>query len=178
MMTVRPAQEQDLPHLPEIEAATAKLFAPLGLDELFSPSADRLAQIRPYFDAGHIWVAVYDDGDPVGFAMAAVIDGGAHLEEVDVLPDYGRRGIGSALIERVCQWARDHELATIALSTQKNVPWNMPFYEKLGFVVVPDGKLTAAYLELRQHERALGLPVEDRVIMKKIIKHPPRAATR
>ena len=116
-----------------------------------------------------MWVAEIDGGDPVGHAMAGIIDGQAHLEEVDVLPAYGRRGIGSALIETVCQWAIDAGFTEITLSTQKNVPWNMPYYEKLGFVAIPENELSPAYKELRQHERELGLPVEDRVIMKKTL---------
>ena len=124
--------------------------------------------MRPYFDANRIWVAEVD-GKVVGFAMAGVIDGGAHLEEVDVLPAYGRRGIGSALIETVCGWAINQGFDTITLSTQKNIPWNQPYYEKLGFVVVPKDALTPAYVKLRQHERDIGLPVEDRVIMQKTL---------
>jgi GNAT superfamily N-acetyltransferase len=163
---IRLAKERDLPHLPQIEERTAQMFAPFGLDELFAPGPNRLDEMRPYFDANHIWVAEVD-GTPIGFAMAKVVDGNAHLEEVDVLPEYGRQGIGRALIERVCQWAVEQGFSAITLSTQKNIPWNMPFYEKLGFVVMET--LSPAYQQLRDHERELGLPVEDRVIMQKIL---------
>jgi GNAT superfamily N-acetyltransferase len=165
---IRLANEGDLPHLPKIEERTAQLFAPFGLDELFRPDANRLDEMRPYFDANRIWVAEAD-GTPIGFAMAKVVDENAHLEEVDVLPEYGRQGIGSALIETVCQWAISQKFLAITLSTQKNIPWNMPYYEKLGFVIIPQDKLTPAYQKLRAHERELGLPVDDRLIMKKML---------
>jgi GNAT superfamily N-acetyltransferase len=164
--SIRLAKDEDLPHLPKIEEQAAQLFAPFGLYELFRPDETSLDEIRPNFDENRIWVAEIA-GAPVGFAMAKVVDENAHLEEIDVLPEYGRQGIGSALIETVCQWAVEHGFSTMTLSTQKNVPWNLPYYEKLGFVVIPEDKLTPAYRELRQHERELGLPVEDRVIMKK-----------
>jgi len=166
-MKIRPAKEDDLSHLPKIEARAAQLFAPFGLGELFQPGPNRLAEIRPYFDAQRMWVAEVDDA-PIGFAMATVIDGQAHLEEVDVLPEFGRQGIGSALIGRVCQWAVEQKFPAITLSTQKNIPWNLPYYEKMGFAVIAEDELTPAYQKLRDHERELGLPVEDRVIMRKV----------
>jgi len=54
---------------------------------------------------GHLWVALTDDV-PVGFAHAELIARDAvHLEEIDVHPDHGRRGLGAKLVLRVCEWA-------------------------------------------------------------------------
>ena len=50
------------------------------------------------------WVAVDDLGAVIGFAMAWVIDGEGHLDELAVAPAHGRRGVGRALVDEVLAW--------------------------------------------------------------------------
>ncbi len=164
MAIIRLAQPADLPHLPEIERQAATLFVPYGLGELFGAETVTLDEFAQYQREGRLWVALVDD-KPVGFIIASTVEGDAHINEVDVLPAYGGQGIGRALIETVCDWAKVHQLPRITLSTQANIPWNAPFYAKLGFEILPQSEWTPAYHALRQHEIELGLPVQDRVFM-------------
>ena len=136
MVMIRLATEADLPHLPEIETQAATLFTSVDLAGLFAADTLSLDQYRAYQQAGRLWVALEDDR-PVGFIAMSFIEDHAHIDEVDVHPDYGRRGVGRALIETVCGWAASHNCTAVTLSTQSNVPWNRPFYEKLGFKVMP-----------------------------------------
>lgn len=168
MAEIRLAQPADLPHLPEIEQQAATLFEAVGLSELFASSTVSAAEFAEYQQAQRLWVAIEDDR-PVGFIIASTIDGDVHINEVDVLPAYGRRGIGRALVEAVCQWAKARGLSRVTLSTQTNVPWNAPFYARLGFEVMPEAEWSAAYHALRQHEADLGLPIADRVLMKRAL---------
>lgn len=46
-----------------------------------------------------LWVAIDSQEQRLGFALAGVVAGSAHLEELDVVPEYGRQGIGTALAE-------------------------------------------------------------------------------
>lgn len=163
---IRLAIETDLHHLPEIEKAAAKLFESVGLYELFSSHTSAIETYREYMKKKQLWVAVADE-KPVGFALASTIDNHAYLSEIDVHPHYGKRGIGKALVETVCEWAQEQGFEAITLSTQKNVAWNAPFYAKLGFEIMPPETWTAPYHELRAKEAELGLPVEDRVLMIK-----------
>ena len=64
-----------------------------------------------------------------------------HLEEVDVHPDHGRRGVGTALVRAVCDWVRRSGHAEITLTTFRALPWNMPFYRRLGFEEMRDDAL-------------------------------------
>ena len=48
----------------------------------------------------------------------------------------------------------------------RDVPWNAPYYERLGFVVLRDDELPAALAELRRLEVEHGLPGERRVSMR------------
>ena len=40
------------------------------------------------------------------------------------------------LIRRVAEWARDGGYETLLLSTFSDVPWNAPYYARVGFVAV------------------------------------------
>ena len=79
------------------------------------------------------WVAVDDLGAMVGFAVACVLDGEGHLDELRVTPAHGRRGVGRALVDEVLAWCAARGLPSVTLITFRDVPWNGPFYEKLGF---------------------------------------------
>ena len=81
-------------------------------------------------------MAVDDLGAVIGFAVAWVIDGEGHLDELAVTPAHGRRGVGRALVDEVLAWSAARGLPSVTLITFRDVPWNGPFYEKLGFEAV------------------------------------------
>jgi N-acetylglutamate synthase-like GNAT family acetyltransferase len=49
-----------------------------------------------------------------------------------------RRGIGRRLLEHVIAWAREGGARHLWLTTYGHLPWNRPFYESVGFVLVPE----------------------------------------
>lgn len=57
-----------------------------------------------------------------------------YVEEMFVLPQLQRRGIGSAMLQRVEAYVEEHGLAGITLSTNKYAP-APKFYEKHGFAL-------------------------------------------
>ncbi|MBZ0299099.1 MAG: GNAT family N-acetyltransferase, partial [Anaerolineae bacterium] len=147
-----------------IERLAAGTFERLGLVDLYTRICTSSQEFAEYQQAGCLWVAVEDD-QPVGFIAVSWIETQVHIDEVDVLPAYARRGIGRALVERVCHWAAEQSADAVTLSTHTNVPWNAPFYAKLGFVVMSPDNWTPAYQEMRQQEIDLGFPVQDRAFM-------------
>jgi len=61
-------------------------------------------------------MVAFADDSPVGFAHVEVIEPGAvHLEEIDVHPDHGRRGLGTKLIRHVCHWAASHGFEAVTV---------------------------------------------------------------
>ncbi len=126
---------------------------------------------------GLVWVALSAAREAVGFVwLDAEIDRGAADEaigiaEIDVLPDYGQRGIGAALLEHACQWARAAGYRRIDLGTLADVRWNAPFYAKRGFAVVD--KNDPAFAFARQRDRENGFPDRLRVFMSRALA--PRA---
>jgi GNAT superfamily N-acetyltransferase len=116
---------------------------------------------------GRVWVALADDV-PVGFAHVEVIEPSvAHLEEIDVHPDHGRRGLGRRLVNEICEWAADAGYQSVTLTTFRDVRWNMPFYAELGFEVIPSHALGPALLSVVQDETRRGLDPARRVAMRR-----------
>lgn len=164
---IRQARRQDLPALTQIERDAAIRFKPFGLAELLAAIVTPPEVLEEAHAAGHLWVVVGADDTPVGFAVASVIDGVAHLDELDVHPSHGRRGLGTALVETVCQWASESGFAAMTLSTLRDIPWNAPFYERLGFRILTAEELTPGLQCLIEVEAEYGLPTQGRVIMRR-----------
>jgi predicted kinase/GNAT superfamily N-acetyltransferase/uncharacterized glyoxalase superfamily protein PhnB len=159
------ARPEDVPALPAIERAAATLFAswpfPIELPQDHTPHEEFAEAQRE----GRLFVARTGEGRVVGFAQGDLVGGEPHLEEVDVLPEFGRRGIGRALVEAVCGWARARGHARITLTTFREVPWNEPFYARLGFRELADAELSDALRAVVEDEAARGLDPALRVVM-------------
>ena len=162
------ARREDLAHLPAIELAAARLLAghaPASvLAEVTSAAELELARLD-----GHLWVARADDR-AVGFAHVKVLAPRvAHLHELDVHPDHGRRGLGRRLVTAVCDWAARAQFHAVTLCTFRDVPWNRPFYETLGFQVVPNDALSSALAAVVDDETRRGLDPDRRVVMRRVL---------
>jgi 4-diphosphocytidyl-2-C-methyl-D-erythritol kinase len=116
---------------------------------------------------GFVWVALVDDDTPVGFVWLDTEHGGdvIGIAELDVLPEHGRRGIGSALLEHACEWAAANGYRRMDLGTLIDVPWNAPFYTRHGFAVVD--KSDPAFAYARDRDRENGFPDSLRVFMSR-----------
>ncbi|TVR73371.1 MAG: GNAT family N-acetyltransferase [Spirochaetaceae bacterium] len=166
---IRRAVPEDLALLPGIERLAGYLFKTypldLGIPEEMYQTPNSVETFAAAQKAGRLWVATVSGEELVGFALAMEIEGYAHLEEIDVLPSYGGKGIGSALLARVCSWATDTGHPAVTLRTFRDVPWNGPFYQSRGFRIVDSAALSAAHVELEVSERQRGLRTDTRVTM-------------
>jgi GNAT superfamily N-acetyltransferase len=163
---VRPSREADLVALAAIERSAAALFEGMDLAPGVFEDVTTLADFESAHAAGWLWVATGPGAVPVGFAFVEPLDGGAHLDELDVHPDHGRRGVGAALVRTVCAAAAERGLPYVTLTTFRDVAWNAPFYAKLGFRALAPGELSPELEELVREEDARGLPAESRVVMR------------
>ena len=166
---IRVANRGDLHVLPKIERAAALRFAEFDLADVMAGTEMSLEQFEQRQTEGRLWVAVTTDHRPVGFASVSEIDDCGHLEELDVLPAHGRSGLGTRLLDAVCEWVRERGRPAITLSTMREIPWNAPFYAARGFVELPEQALGTGLLRLRAAEAEAGLPTERRVIMRKLL---------
>lgn len=156
---IRSARAEELPLLAQIERSFLDTpYAFLANDEPLS-----LEFVRQRFQVGQVWVAVDPQNVVVGFAITREVDDTIYLQEMDVAPAHGRRGLGTALVETVCDWARLQGYGAISLSTFRDLPWNAPFYSKLGFRILDESELTIDFRQIRLKELEAGLPISDSV---------------
>lgn len=151
-VTIRPARTDEHVLLEEVEhAADTVLETLLQPEQPFAPTPAAERASAP----GFTLVAEDGTGEVVGFVHVLDARDEAHLEQVSVLPDHGRRGIGRALVEAACAEARERGHRSITLRTFADVPWNAPFYRSVGFTeTVP---ATATQLARQATEQATGL---------------------
>jgi len=164
---IRPARSEDLALLVEIERAAGATFLQLDPDLFADHDPGTAADLRPYADGGRAFVSVDAHDRPVGYLILDVVDGAAHIEQVSVHPDHARNGLGRALIEHAATWASARGLRSLTLTTYVDVPWNGPYYERLGFRYVTEGEETPGLGAVRERERALGLEVWPRTSMRR-----------
>ncbi|MEQ9519970.1 MAG: GNAT family N-acetyltransferase [Parvibaculum sp.] len=163
---IRRAEPEDFPKLGAIEISAGELFREHGLADV----ADNPPTDIPFFLScarfGAVLVAEIE-GTLAGFALAAKYDGTAHLYEVSVSRDHQGHGVGRKLIEGVCDWAKGEGFKSITLSTFSDLPWNAPFYTKLGFSIIGSGDYSPAMMMLRGREEHNGLDMSRRCLMRK-----------
>jgi len=105
---------------------------------------------------------------PVGFAQVKILEAiVAHLDEIDVHPDHGRRGIGTRLVRTVCEWSALNGYQAVTLATFRDVQWNMPFYAQMGFEVIAPQNLSSALRSVIDDEKRRGLDTTRRVVMQR-----------
>ena len=120
---------------------------------------------RPLIPRGLVWVAVEGDR-PLGFASTEPFEDALHLWELAVRLDVQGQGAGRALVMAVAADARARSLPAVTLTTFRDIPWNGPFYGRLGFVEIPHAEASARLAGLCAHEAARGLDVANRCVMR------------
>ncbi|RSM72028.1 GNAT family N-acetyltransferase [Amycolatopsis sp. WAC 01375] len=163
---IRLAVPEDLPVLQDIERAAGEPFRALGMAAIADDDPPSIADLTAFQRDGRAWVQDAGDG-PVAYLLAEVVDGHGHIEQVSVHPDHARRGLGRRLIEHAAGWASREGLAGLTLTTYAEVPWNAPYYARLGFVTLDEESLSEGLRAVRAHEIARGLDAWPRVTMRR-----------
>ena len=117
------------------------------------------------------------DDIAVAYLLVDVVDEAAHVEQVSVDPAFARRGLGRELIDTAASWAVQQGLDTMTLTTFAEVPWNAPYYARLGFSVISEVDLGPGLVAVRRHERELGLDAWPRVSMTRRLSRHDAADT-
>lgn len=163
--SIRLARAEDADHLPAIERAAADKFAgdpdlgDIDFDDVWSAE-----EHRHFIRKGHCLVAEAD-GSIVGFLTSQPFARELHVWEMDVLPDHQGKGIGSTLIRACGVDARNSGFSALTLTTFRNLPWNGPFYARLGFVEVQDPATHPRLARELADEAEAGLPPARRCAM-------------
>lgn len=171
---IRLAQQSELLRLNVIEEAASTLFT----DTKFALEIDQeplsLDLLQEQQQAGLIWVATDEQNYPVGFVVAMRMEHGfqsplnspvLHLHELSVDTEHTRQGLGTRLTRQVIQHAKDSGYSRVTLSTFRDIPWNAPFYKRLGFREMKWSEMGTDLLRVRVKEKQVGLPMTERILM-------------
>lgn len=169
MHLVRRASAQDLPALRAIERAAGEAFRDQGMAVVADDEPLTLTALSRFQEDGRAWVVTVDER-PVGYLLMSLVDGAVHVDQVSVHPEHARAGLGRALLDRAAACARERGAAALTLTTFADVPWNRPYYERLGFRVLRDDELTEGLRQVQAHERASGLTAWPRVCMRRTVE--------
>lgn len=120
----------------------------------------------PLLAQGLVWVAE-DAGELIGFAACEPFDDGLHLWEVAVCHEHQGRGVGRALVARAVAEARALGLPAVTLTTFRQIPWNAPFYARLGFK--EPRRLNERLRAVLEREAAKGLDPTARCAMRRAV---------
>jgi GNAT superfamily N-acetyltransferase len=166
---IRPARPADLLALREVERAAGAPFRELGMAAVADDEPPTIAELAAYQRDGRAWVVPDAADRPVAYLLVGAVDGNAHIEQVSVHPSHARLGLGRALLETAARWAARRGLAALTLTTFADVPWNAPYYERLGFRVLNDLEITSGLRRIEEHEARRGLARWPRVTMWRAI---------
>ena len=161
---IRPTTLSDVAALSAIERAAAGRFRDIPeLAWLADGEVIPAEQHLNYAERGLSWLALAND-QPVGFILAEAHPSSLFIVELSVDLDWQRKGIGRQLIACVADCARKRGLTALTLTTFRDVPWNAPFYARLGFEMMT--RLTPELRQKREEETAHGLAYETRCAMR------------
>lgn len=85
------------------------------------------------------------------------------LQGIDVATGQMFRDIGMPEVAEYDPWP------TLTLTTFEHVPWNAPYYARLGFRILDDAEVTPGLRAIRQREAEIGLDRWPRVCMRRDI---------
>lgn len=163
--SLRLARVEDAAAMPAIERAAAELFTHgVGLEGFDPDDTWEVPDLQRLIRRGHSLVAHVGE-TLAGFLVAQPFSRELHIWEMDVHPRFGRRGIGAGLVRAAQIDARNTGFKALTLTTFRDLPWNAPFYARLGFEEVTALDAHPRLAGELANEVDDGLPAERRCAM-------------
>lgn len=163
--SIRLARREDAEALPAIERSAAALLADYpGIDGIDPDRVLPSDRHRALIARGHSLVATVANR-VVGFLVSEPCGRELHIREMDVATQWQRQGIGAIMVRACGIDAGNAGFAALTLTTFRDVPWNAPFYARLGFVEVSEPEEHSRLNAELENEARAGLRREQRVAM-------------
>ena len=151
-----------------LDSAASNLYRQIGLD-LDLEETDPFMQDERSRWANAIcnqqaFVATDSQHQIIGFVTTGSVDGEGYIDQLSVHPDHMRQGVGSALMkfaEQACSYTESW------LTTYSHVPWNKPYYQKLGYREVELHCCGPEILQILEEQKAVLPCPQYRIAMLK-----------
>jgi GNAT superfamily N-acetyltransferase len=156
---IRLATPADAEYLPEVEQSAGLSYLAIADIAWVAHDGNMPAEIhRVHAASGTEWVAETDDGKLVAFLCAERCGDELHIWEFAVAQEWQRAGIGRRMIDAVFAYAKASGSKAVTLTTFSDVPWNAPWYARVGFELLDEGKIGERLAAIVRQETERGLP--------------------
>jgi GNAT superfamily N-acetyltransferase len=156
--------------LQQIELEAGRRFADIGMPEIASAPPTGIPILQDAARSGFLWGASISN-QLGGFILCDRFGDHFLIRQLSVLPGYSGMRIGSHLIEQVSKDASRIDCRHLILSTFRQVPWNAPYYQRLGFEIMRHEDFPDFIRRIRSEEARV-LDIADRVIMQRLVAGP------
>ncbi|MDB4975879.1 MAG: family N-acetyltransferase [Myxococcaceae bacterium] len=159
VFTVRPARSSDLTRLPAIEMAAAERFHTSLHPAAADGSPISVALLQRWLAHDGVWVAETDGDRPelAGFAAWVPLALDMYVVELDVHPRHAGHKVGAQLLDQLSSLGDKLGFERLVLRSFSDVPWNAPYYRRLGFEAVAEIEEHPELRSIRQQETSVGL---------------------
>ena len=158
-VTIRLGTPDDAEYLPDVEQSAGLSY--LAIADLAWIAHDGnmpAATHRVHAARGTEWVAETDSGKLVAFLCAERCGDELHIWELAVAQEWQRAGIGRRLIDAACVHAQALGCKAVTLTTFSDVPWNAPWYARVGFELLNSDTIGERLAVAVKVETERGLP--------------------
>ncbi|MCO3506878.1 GNAT family N-acetyltransferase [Pseudomonas aeruginosa] len=167
---IRTSRDEDAALLPAIERSAGESFR--LLPELAWIADAGVAGVdfhRRLIERGSHWLAEDADGQPVGFLAAERCADELHIAELSIALAHQQQGLGRRLLERAVTYAHASHCRALTLTTFCDVPWNAPFYARLGFQRLTWQEAGGGLRAILGHEQEIGFAADSRCAMRLVL---------
>jgi GNAT superfamily N-acetyltransferase len=166
-LRIRTALLPDATAFPAVERSAGELFRSVpGLawvaDDVDTPAHAYESHIR----AASTWVSVNGSAEIVGFVSCEPFGPEFHIWQLNVCADHQGSGLGKRLLRTACEQARARGFSAATLTTFRQLPWNEPFYQRLGFQTLSEPTVGSRLAAILDAEALRGLPRDRRCAMR------------
>lgn len=173
MSSIRSVHPSELDVMASIDEDASALFVAHGITLNVSPEHELVLAERERWrraaQLGRAFLAVDAEGASLGFTALDVVDGEPYLDQLAVRVSAMRRGVGASLLAHASAWAKAEGAAALWLTTYSHLPFNRPYYERHGYVVVPELQCGPGILHHLAEQRRLLPAPRQRVAMRRML---------
>jgi len=160
---LRDGQDADIAALQALERRADARFQSVGLGFLADGPPTGAELFHRCLGERGLIVAVSPTGAPLGFLASHSLDQSLYLAQISVDPAAAGQGLGARLIDAAARRTR----RPLSLFTFRTVPWNAPYYARLGFAEVAPDALGPDHWALWTAPGHAALGLNDRVAMQR-----------
>jgi GNAT superfamily N-acetyltransferase len=154
---IRLARTQELSRLPAIEMAAAQRFLTSPHPNAAEGFPISVALLQTWLAHDGVWVAEAANGELAGFAAWVPLSMDMYIVELDVHPAHAGHRVGAQLLDALSSLGNQLGFARLVLRTFSDVPWNAPYYQRLGFDALREHEEHPELASVRKHESSVGL---------------------